>query len=1023
MEAVAHACQEQEWADIIYLPGTRTFWLLTEEVSDILMEADDTLKGWVREVDVETRLQHLRDIGIMECLLAAEPISFLSQSDQQRYQELKNEKEKQETEIAEISRQTGQPGRAGTNALNERNRLRNLVNTLDSEILMLEAQGRSIAEENGYTLSGDHYYGPWEDEIATALENYRQCRHRVLEEYPSAESMHDELPIRDALSKTKEFLEECETTAPSSSTCPIWWPQIIDELSTIMLDYHDSILELATLGIATPEWALANIQGESVREELEAGAQVFDDYYALLKDSMELYEAVNEKLEEWESGTAGQAQLPVFLFEEERNQYEAIQNDLNALYVQAKRSVQESTPQRTLIWNTDLVDARPSLGYAKRKIDLLVRGDFPLREFSSPQAEKSLSHLSLWQLMPEMTPGERHQLDTALVADQVLPARLWEAPETALSQWLKSRCCQKIDLRPEWHDEQLGFFEPHIFFAYLTEQGLDVASLASESAKQHWGESLKKVLFTGRSREKLRLFDASAQAQMLRLVGMANFDLYEKTESGNAPQHTFELQKVSFMEATGDHGSSTKKSVSLSERNVALKHKWEAKGTFNLAKGEMSLGRLELPKKDEAQPIRVKLTEQEELTEQQNQEREVGRYAVIFDVVAKGFTGANVALANKVGFKLDKDGLSLSGLDLRNQETDSTGLTAFAGVKAGLEIGCSLDWKPPRNLQRLLPNWQALNELGMWEHNNRSLDDWRTLGAAAFEMEGRAGGGGNVDFVFGLRNGNFTFRIASKFVLGVGGGYKLNFELDGKNLDLWIAMLHRALVDNNYETPEWITEEAKNVLGKVGYILATTLLNVGLIAARGQAGIERLYSAMTGGQNAGPIAYVLATRDGEDLKKMKSWVQQLTPEALGALLYLLTSNPQEFETEVPGRGRSDGKVEPFNHQEALDFQQIAIANCLRWIVEGVTTGVYGTLCRFSREDPTPSQYLFAKGVIRMTENGQPPHDYPDTAYQNHKRELDDFMKRVSGTDNIQVPESKRDYSRDVAGLATEVCAV
>lgn len=34
---------------------------------------------------------------------------------------------------------------------------------------MLEAQGRSIAEENGYTLSGDHYYGPWEDEIATAL--------------------------------------------------------------------------------------------------------------------------------------------------------------------------------------------------------------------------------------------------------------------------------------------------------------------------------------------------------------------------------------------------------------------------------------------------------------------------------------------------------------------------------------------------------------------------------------------------------------------------------------------------------------------------------------------------------------------------------------------------------------------------------------------------------------------------------------------------------------------------------------
>lgn len=730
--------------------------------------------------------------------------------------------------------------------------------------------------------------------------------------------------------------------------------------------------------------------------------------------------------------TAGQAQLPVFLFEEERRQYDAIQSNLNAIYTQAKLSVQEASPQRTLIWNTNLVDARPSLGYTKRKIDLLVRGDFPLREFSSPLAEKSLSHLSLWQLMPEMTANERDQLDQALVADKVLPARLWEAPETALSQWLESRCCQKIDLQAEWHEEQLGFFEPSLFFAYLTEQGLEVASLDNENAKQRWGESLQQVLFTGRSREKLRLFDASAQAQMVRLVGMAHFDLYERTEDGSAPQHPFELKQVSFMEATGDHGSSTEVSASASNtpgaglgnrgreqtRGIGLEHKWEAKGTFNLAKGELALGRLELPKKEEAQPIRVKLSEQEGANGQAI-EREVGRYAVIFDVVAKGFTGANVALANKVGFKLDKGGLSLAGLDLRNQETDSTGVSAFGGVKAGLEIGCSLDWKPPHNLQRLLPNWQALNELGMWEHNNRSLDDWRTLGAAAFEMEGSAGGGGKADFVFGMRNGNFTFRVAAKLVLGVGGSTKLTFELDSKSLELWIAMLHRALVDNNYETPEWITEEAKNILGKVGYILATTLLSIGLIAARGQAGIERLYSALTGGQKAGPIAYVIANDPRQD--QMRGWVQQLTPEALGALLFLLIREPQEFAVEGPHRGRSGGTVQSFSRQQALDFQQIAIANCLGWIVEGVTTGVYGTLCRFSQEAPTPSQYLFAKALICMSETGQPWHDDSSHAYQRRKRDLEFFMGRISGIGDPQVAESKTRYRRYVAGLATEVC--
>ncbi|GHC18221.1 hypothetical protein [Aidingimonas halophila] len=191
----------------------------------------------------------------------------------------------------------------------------------------------------------------------------------------------------------------------------------------------------------------------------------------------------------------------------------------------------------------------------------------------------------------------------------------------------------------------------------------------------------------------------------------------------------------------------------------------------------------------------------------------------------------------------------------------------------------------------------------------------------------------------------------------------------------------------------------------------------------GQAGIELLYSAMTGGQNAGPIAFeIVEAGRGERREQIASWVQQLTPEGLGALLYLLVSKPRAFEVEEPGRGRSAGNSQHFNAQEALDFQQIAIANCLGWIVEGVTMNVYGPLCRFSRETPTPSQYLFTKAVVRMTANGQPPHDYPASAYQNHKSDLDEFMERVSGLINDRVIESKNDYHRFVAGLGTEICA-
>ncbi|MCP1313325.1 MULTISPECIES: hypothetical protein [unclassified Halomonas] len=337
----------------------------------------------------------------------------------------------------------------------------------------------------------------------------------------------------------------------------------------------------------------------------------------------------------------------------------------------------------------------------------------------------------------------------------------------------------------------------------------------------------------------------------------------------------------------------------------------------------------------------------------------------------------------------------------------------------GIETRCALHWESPENLQRLLPTRASLSDLAI-QGTSRSLTGWRSFGNAKLGVEASIGIGAKAGFLLRMQGGKFTLVMSARLVVGKGVGGSLAIDLDVDSLDLWLTMLHRAMVGNNYVQPEWIDEEAYETLGFLGYLAATTLLNVGLLAARGKAGIEQIYRAMTGGQNAGPIAYVITNDPRQD--QMRGWVQQLTPEALGALLHLLISEPRAFEIETPGIGRSRGSVESFNSEEALDFQQIAIANCLGWIVEGVTTGVYGTLCRFSQEDPTPSQYLFAKALIRMNENGQQWHDDPWYAYWRRKRDLDFFMARSSGTDNTDVPIAKRNYRRYLAGLATQVCA-
>ncbi|MCS2608580.1 hypothetical protein [Halomonas dongshanensis] len=300
------------------------------------------------------------------------------------------------------------------------------------------------------------------------------------------------------------------------------------------------------------------------------------------------------------------------------------------------------------------------------------------------------------------------------------------------------------------------------------------------------------------------------------------------------------------------------------------------------------------------------------------------------------------------------------------------------------------------------------------------------------------GVGASADFKLGRDNGKFVLRISGKVVALAGVGGKLSFELDPAYLDLWLAMLYRAYRDNHYEMPTWITPEAESLLGKFSFLYATVMLSGGLLAARGLEQVDNLFTELAGGQNAGPIAFVMATRDGEYLEQMKEWVQKLTPKALGALLHVLTNTPRGFKAE------SEIKTA----QQAQDFQQIAISKCLEWIVDGVTTGQYGS-CRFDMQSSTPdqpAQYLFTKAVARMTVGGesnsssqlsvssQPREGYENTIvsgyidreektpYQIGLARLEGFMDRHSSARNPDLIYALRSYSINVERLGSVDCS-
>ncbi|WP_111411678.1 hypothetical protein [Billgrantia lactosivorans] len=226
-------------------------------------------------------------------------------------------------------------------------------------------------------------------------------------------------------------------------------------------------------------------------------------------------------------------------------------------------------------------------------------------------------------------------------------------------------------------------------------------------------------------------------------------------------------------------------------------------------------------------------------------------------------------------------------------------------------------------------------------------------------------------------------------------------------------MLHRDLVANGYEHLDWLDEEAFEEFSNLGYVLTLTLLNTGLLLAQGREWFRSLRHELSRSERAGPIAYVLATRDDEeDLKRMSAWVQQMTPEALGSLLFLLSSTPQDFSVDaiadrqtMVSLGGNDSPT--FSEDQALDYQQIAIANCLEWIVDGMRRNVYG---RRPESGAHPAQLLFTKAVARMTVNGRRTTNFSNLDYQNNRYKLDEFMGRNSGTGSLDSADARVNYS-------------
>ena len=993
----APACSPKVFADIAYVTGQRKFWLLPERLQTLLIESSNELSASAVLKDRDARNQALAQHGLHEPFIPIDAYVFLSPEDQQRYDAIEEEIRSLKEQIAaDEPRVLQRYDAAEKKVLSQRGinaqkpylaELRDARAELHSALRdrrerlrklhlkrgQLRSKGYSLAKGVGFHIENEKMYGLREVQVREALQAYNSFMAKVrgidFTEYNRLTNEYQ--PVWKVLDAYRKVIESCQGGALDCQALEEFRARYDYLVEYRLGGYIEPIIALANLGIATPEFALCS------NSDMASSLKEYKDYLEAYKKKQEAINDAEERFDRFVKATGGYSPPPSELLSKQRAKIAELQPILDRLRQQADANMQRMRPTRQLLWDTH--------SYEMRHQDSVCNDDIPLREFSLASITRPLAHLSLYDLANKSDP----ELAATLKKDHARTARfasLYRAdPDAIFSAFLERQGAIPLEEQdPRWFDKN-GLFIADDFFNYLQESGWQVKSLESQAAT--WGKKLLQMIFEDSTRQQLRLFDTSYQAQFVRLLGMdageVNVNAVVRTASPQVipaaeldalTTRTEWMETSSSVEASGiDDSPKILKERTLASAALGM--------TVDIGRGEVDLVNIEIPKKAEASAITLRFNTPEGTEASQP----IGHFYLSYSVVAWGFAGVSLMLAREVVLEVDNNGRpSISGVDFGQRQGQAASLKLFAGAQVGCTIKGGLHWKPPLDALILSPNLDDKKEAS-----------WQTLSAFMAEGSLGVGIGREFDFRVGLIGGKLMFSIKASVFFGPGAKGAYSFELDYQGIKQLLMLYRRVLMRNNFRRIDWIDENAFNYLSKITLFGTLTLANVSEFSALLLTKLDSLIDEVVGkpSKRAGQIAYTLVNELRQEA--VGQWFLGMPPETLGPLLYTLSSKPRAFTITL-----NDGEAEtPVTEEEATNLQQIAIARCLEWTA-GNASGK-----RFSELDPNPAQILFQKALERMSIDASYPDDKLEHARHNINK-LDRFMHIITESDAAESSKIK-----------------
>ncbi|WP_462382639.1 LysM peptidoglycan-binding domain-containing protein [Pseudomonas sp. Marseille-QA0892] len=964
----APACSKR-YANIIYATHEQEFWLLPERAASAIKEAEHLLNQQISPSKAaDDRKRGLDESGLLEYFLEPDPVNFLE--GEQREEILQLQREAPALANNRISKRGFILGHVSNREVISPEEYQRLENIYDRRKMLHDA-AVSKAQAQGYAYENGMLFSPEAVAARKAIERYNAARDKLLETGVNLPDSYQEDFAKFVADSARRFTDavDCRINCGAQFKDYYRWRKETKRAFADQRAYLDSIIDAAQYGIALPEFALVSGSADAAdRTDVSEGVRKFKEYLRLEKLQRHLLATMQEKYSRWLKATGENASAPTSLVTAEKNIWDGIQKEKEALRLQAEQNVAEMHPRRHLLWHPEEFKPRP--------VERLVKTNFPLREVSFADGKGPLSHFSLKDMNMAL-PESASKVFTASNVELKLPGNSVAASaSTDFRNWLVEQGAFVIkDQAGDWFDSQ-GWFDVDGFHEYLDSNGLWVATLEDPSARHAWGERLRQMLFKDSVRNMLRLIDTSPQAQLVRCLTPPQESIH-KGVSIDAP--TLNVAD----------GLSTGVTASLD---------------IDLARGEVELFNIDLPERAKAREVALEYDDYNG----NRRSMAVGRFSTNIRARAWGYAGASLMLAGSLRLSPDKAShdvtlgseqpaqrepgiysrTAVSQTRLPGRAADARlddGLRAqfnlFAGVQAGIKIDGALNWAPPKELAMLRAAPISNNASEKTAEAEAATHEWLALARLSVSLTAAAGVGFSGDISISLSQGRFVLRLKAALIAGPGADGSFAFEVGYEGVEQLINLFRRELHRNQGKPLKWVEPDAAsymskfNVFGSVGF-------DVRMLYLMGINTVMNLYENLTSVGKGGHIAYIIMT-DKKPVE-LKRWIIEAPPEALGPLLMTLISGPSSFYVSEPSprasKNSKQGVVEK-SAAESRIYQQQAIELILAWLVENA----------FAQGSLADAQKQFEEACTRMTRFGTKPCDAGSVYCENRLR-MDNFME-------------------------------